>query len=399
VKTFMRRLLLVIVVLAIAGAVTVMMWPRPIEVDAAVAEVGQLLVSINEEGQTRIRERYVISSPLSGRLRRVTLDPGDAVSSGSTVVAVIDPTSPELLDPRAVAEAEARVRAAEATVRRSDSLRRITKVKYDRAETDLGRIAQSHEQGAATVTEIDDARSDERAAAERLRAASFDEEIARYELDVARAALLYAQGSVEGSSAGGMSLRSPINGVVLRAFQESVSVVTPGEPLLEVGDLRDLEIVIDVLSTDGVRVSQGDRVVIEHWGGDEVLEARVRLVEPSAFTHVSALGIEEQRVNVIADFVSPFEERRALGDQYRVDARILIWSDSDALSVPSSAVFRSGENWDVFVIAQGRVEQRRVGVGKRNGVSTQILSGLAEGERVVIYPSDQLSNGSRVRLR
>ncbi|MCA9296564.1 MAG: HlyD family efflux transporter periplasmic adaptor subunit [Phycisphaerales bacterium] len=398
----MRTTLLIIIGIAVVALIVYAMRPQPIPVDAAVVVRAPMQVSVDEEGKTRIRDRYVVSSPLTGRLRRITLDPGDAVIAEETVLAVIEPTDPELLDARALAEAEARVRAAEAAVRQSDASKESARIAYDFAENELTKITNAFESGGANPRELDDAQTKDRAAAEAYRAAQFGKEIAIFELEVARSALLYAQGETEIDDRARMALQSPIDGVVLRVMQESVAVVMPGTPLIEVGDPRDLEVVIDVLSTDGVNIAPGQRVRFEHWGKPEPLEGVVRLVEPSAFTRISALGIEEQRVNVIADFATPASERETLGDGFRVEANIIIWEHDAVLQIPTSAAFRTGEHWSVFLIDDDnddRVSIRTIETGRRNGRTTEVLAGLEEGDRVVLHPSDQLSEGARVEER
>ena len=393
-----RRVLILIIALGVIAGMALIMRPAPVNVESAAAFIGPMRVFVEEEGKTRIRERYVISSPLIGRLRRITLDPGDPVAALETPVAVIEPTSPDLLDPRAVAEAEARVRAAEAAVRRADTLNQRARVEYNFAEAELGRVGEAASRFATSVRELDEAKTSERAAFESLKAASYDQEIAHFELELARSALLFARGETPQEEAARMPLVSPIDGVVLRVFRESVAVVTAGEPLLEIGDPQDLEIVIDVLSTDGVRIEPGQRIIIDHWGGSAPLEARVRLVEPSAFTFISALGIEEQRVNVIADFVSPPTDRASLGDQYYLEAKIITWNQDNILQVPSGAVLKTTDNsWAVYVIENNRAQLRHIEVGQRNGSHTQIMTGIETGEHVVLHPNDKLRPNARVK--
>lgn len=404
--TIVRRILLVLLAAAIVVALIWALQPRPVAVDTSVATRGPMAVTVDEEGVTRIAERYVLSSPLAGRLRRIALDPGDPVRAGETVVAIIEPADPDLLDPRAIAQAEARVRASQAAVQRAQAMLERARTAYNLAETELARIASAQVDGAATQQELDRAMAAERTAADALRAAGFEADIAAYELDVARSALLLARGEpVDGDTpaAGRLTLASPIDGLVLRVFEESVRVVAAGDALVEVGDLADLELVIDVLSEDAVAVKPGARITIDHWGGPGALEAVVRLVEPSGFTHVSALGIEEQRVNVVADFVTPREGRLSLGDAFRVEASIIVWNAPDALMVPATAPFRHEGGWAVFVIdgedGEGVARLTPVTLGQRNAEAAQITNGVVEGQRVVRYPGDDVANGVRVRDR
>ncbi|MEQ9095895.1 MAG: HlyD family efflux transporter periplasmic adaptor subunit [Phycisphaerales bacterium] len=401
-----RRITLVALAVAIVLAIAWALRPRPVDVDIAMVKRGSMAITVEEEGVTRISERYVVSSPLAGRLRRLTLDPGDSVRAGETVIAVIDPADPELLDPRAIAQAEARVRAAEAALERARAMRERAQTAYNLAETELGRLANAREDGAANEQELVRAEAAERSAADALRAASFEADIAVYELEVARAALLLSRGEpIEGDTprVGSLTLTSPIDGVVLRVEEESVRVVAAGDALVEVGDLSDLEVVIDVLSSDAVAIEPGARVAITDWGGAGTLEAIVRLVEPSGFTHVSALGIEEQRVNVIADFITPRQDRLTLGDHFRVEASIVVWEVDDALVIPATSAFRREDGWAVYVIegrgTEGTARLTSVTLGQRNAESMQVLDGLSEGQQIVRYPGDGLTDGVRVRQR
>ena len=402
----LRRIVLIALALAIVLAIVWALRPRPIDVDVAVATRGPMAVTVEEEGVTRISERYVVSSPLGGRLRRLTLDPGDPVRAGETIIAVIEPADPELLDPRAIAQAEARVRAAEAATQRAEAMRERAQTAYDLAEIELGRRAGARQDGAANEQEFDRAQAAERTAADALRAASFEADIAEYELEVARAALLLSRGEpIDGDTpqVGSLTLTSPIDGLVLRVEEESVRVVDAGDPLVEVGDLADLEVVIDVLSSDAVTIQPGARVSIEDWGGPGTLEAFVRLVEPSGFMHISALGIEEQRVNVVADFVTPRHERLPLGDQFRVEASIVVWEDEAALRIPATSAFRHDGGWAVYAIegdsSGGVARLTPITLGQRNAESVQVIDGLIEGQRIVRYSGDDLSEGVRVRER
>jgi HlyD family secretion protein len=400
VSVALRRAITIVVVLAVLAALVFAFLPEPVAVDLAAVSRGPMQVTVDEEGQTRIKERYVVSAPLAGRLRRIALDPGDVVEAGLTVVATIEPTDPQLLDARARAEAEARVRAAEAAVRQAGANLERVSAKLDFAENELARARDAFEGGGASEREVDELTQLHRIEVKLHRAAQFAEEIARFELEQARSALVHTNPDAE-LAEGHIQFRilAPITGRVLRVFQESVAVVSPGAPLLELGDPTDLELVIDVLSTDAVRIASGDEIVIEHWGGEEPLLASVRVVEPSAFTKVSSLGVEEQRVNVVADFVSPFDDRRTLGDGYRVEARIVLWREDDVLRVPTSAIFRHDEQWCVFAVEGERAVRRPVEIGRRNGLVAQVAGGLDAGDRVIVHPSDKVTDGTGVAPR
>jgi HlyD family secretion protein len=372
--------------------------PQPVSVDFAEVDRGPLVVTITDDGRTRIRERYVVSAPLSGRLVRIRHKPGDEVVANDTLLTSIEPTDPALLDPRAIAEAEARVKAAEARLSQAGPRLESAKVALNHEETELGRLQNLAERSAATEKELDAQRVAFRKAGHEYQAAQFEVEIARFELDVARAALTHGQGE-EVNSGWSFPVRSPISGRLLRVFQESATIVNAGERILEVGDPGDLEVEVDILSTDAVRVQPGNRVMLEQWGGDESIPGRIRLIEPSAFTKVSALGIEEQRVNVIIDFVDSEDIRPQLGDGYRVEAAIVEWESADVLKVPTGALFRDGDSWAVFVVSEGRAKLTHVTLDHRNDNEAEVIDGLKQGDRVILYPGDRVEQGSRVEAR
>lgn len=414
--------ILVAIGIALVGLIVWSFMPKPVEVDMATVERGTVLVTVDEDGKTRIREKYVVSTPLAGRLLRINMDPGDKVVAGRTLLATIEPRDPELLDARAIAQAEARVNAAESAVKKTEPMLEQARIEQGNAETDLRRTRESRD--SMTEAELDDAEARYQAASEELRSAKYAQEIAEFELQQARAALLRSRprddtqpgegegaevenlpngdGTYDGAANGNSwnhTIRSPITGRVLRVFQESSAVVTAGMSLLELGDPSDLEVEIDVLSSDAVKIHPGDRVMLEHWGGDRVLDARVRLVEPSGFTKISTLGVEEQRVNVIVDLVDPIEERQNLGDGFRVEARIVVAEAEDVLRIPASSLFRPAEGWAVFKVEDGRAVETKVVPGYQNGLEAEIREGLAEGDQVIIHPSDKISDGVKVQQR
>jgi HlyD family secretion protein len=370
--------------------------PKPIPVEIARVTRGPLQVTVDHEGRTRVKERYVISAPLSGRLLRVELHPGDPVRAKETLLTSIEPSDPALLDPRARAEAEARVKAAEAGKRRAIPALDRARVASEQAKTELERAQTLYTEGAMSHQELDNAELKSMTADEELKAAEFSVQIATFELEQAEAVLSGGKDHTAGTP---FEIRSPINGELLRVFQESENFVQSGTRLLEIGDLHDLEMEIDVLSRDGVKIKPGDKVWVEHWGGEAPLLGRVRLVEPSAFLKVSALGVEEQRVNVIADFVDPPEKRPTLGDAYRIEARIVISESDNVLKVPVSALFRRGEGWAVFAMQRGRALLRPVKIGRRNDLEAEVLSGVSENETVVVHPSDKIQNMTGIRER
>lgn len=398
-KLTRNRLVLIGIGAAIAGALVLAFQPEPIPVDTAPAARGALLVTVDEDGQTRIRELYVVSTPLAARLLRIQLDPGDAVEAGKTLVASLDPGDPGLLDPRASAQAKAVVNAAEASFNRAEADLERAKSAHEIANREWERKSAVWDKGFLSESEFDAVVFAVESTKNELRSAESALQIARFEREQAKAALLHTSGDSPSGSEFRFEIRAPIDGRVLRIFQESSTVVAAGERLLELGDPLDLEIVIDVLSRDAVRIKPGARVILEHWGGEHPLLGRVRIVEPAAFTKISALGVEEQRVNVLVDLSDSPEERPALGNAYRVEARIVIWEAEDVLKVPAGAIFRRGEDWAAFLIENGRARLRNLEVGHSNGLEAEILSGLEEGDELILHPSDQIDDGKRVRLR
>jgi HlyD family secretion protein len=399
-RRLVSRLLLLLIVLGVAGAIVWGFLPRPVPVDLAHVVRGPLRETVDEEGRTRIKDRYVVSTPLAGSIHRITLRAGDPVTAGETLITTVDPTDPSLLDERTRAQAEAALKAAEAARERAEAeVARADQV-HEHAAVEERRMSSLLRTSTVSTQEYDAAAYQERIAAEELKAAQFAARIAVYEVEQAEAALLHSRPAEDG---GGQppryEIRAPVDGRVLRVMQENAAVVPAGTPLLEVGDLREMEVAVDVLSRDAVRVRPGDHVLLERWGGEGALEGRVRLVEPSAFTKISALGVEEQRVNVLIDFVGEPSERANLGDGFRVEARIVVWEQADVLKVPSGALFRHGDAWAVFR-REGDVARRvDVEVGRASDAETQVLSGLAAGDVVVLHPSDKVGDGTRVQPR
>ncbi|HEY8506371.1 MAG TPA: HlyD family efflux transporter periplasmic adaptor subunit [Gemmataceae bacterium] len=396
----LRRVLQVLAGVAVVGLIVYAFLPGPVPADLAAVARGPMRVTVGDDGMTRIKERYVISSPLAGRLARVVLDPGDPIEGGRTLLALIDPVPPELLDVRAVAQAEARVKAAEAARKRAEADLKRAKVALEDARRGLDRARTLRAQRTISQEEFEFYEVRERIAAQEFRSAEHAVQIAEYELEQARAALIRTRpGSTGEEGQWRYEVLAPIDGEVLRVLQESATVVAPGTPLLEVGDPRDLEVVVDMLTTDAVKIDPGDKVILEHWGGEEPLHGRVRLVEPSAFTKVSALGVEEQRVNVIIDLVEPPAARPNLADAFRVEARVIIWEEDDVLKIPSGAKFRRGEEWAVFRVVDGVARLTPVKIGRDNGLEAQVLDGLEEGDVVVVHPSDRIEDGVSVEPR
>lgn len=392
--------ILIWLVLALAAAALYFaLQPRPLEADFAEVSRGPLRITLDEEGETRVRDRYVVSAPLAGRVLRIEHEPGDRVRAASTVLARFLPTDPHLLDPRARAQAEAQVKTSESTLNRSRVELARAQSEREHAESELERHLKLHRDGLLAEDRLESARLRAATAVESERAAQSSIGVAQAQLERARASLIEAAGAAAPDKAV-VLLHAPIDGVVLRRIWESEAVVEAGEPLLELADPAKLEIVSDMLSTDAVKISLRDKVLIEQWGGERTLLGRVRRVEPYGFTKISALGVEEQRVNVVIDFDDPREAWEELGDGYRVEVRVVVWESDAVLKAPSSSLFRNGEAWAVYVVdGQARALLREVEIGQRNAREVQILAGLQEGDRVIAYPGDQIASGIEVVAR
>lgn len=392
-----RKIYIALGVLALVAFLVYAFQPQPIPADFAGVERGTLEVTLDEEGETRVRERYVVSAPVAGRILRIELEPGDPVVADVTVLATFQPTAPTLLDSRSRAEGEARVRAARAARGQAKAELERARAELEFAEAELKRNLQLAEDEIVSRERLDSAELNLKTRQRAVDAAEFRVETTEHELEQVQATLRRT-----GSGTGDlepMVMTSPVDGVVLSRRRESESVVPAGEPLLEVADPSQLEIVSDFLSTDAVQIDPGDPVYIEQWGGEGRLEGTVRRVEPSGFTKISALGVEEQRVNVIIDFADPQEAWEALGDGYRVEVRVVIWRGDDVLKVPTSALFRHADGWAVFAAPGDKAQLTPVEIGRRNGLNAEVKSGLSEGDRLVVHPSDEVEDGVAVEER
>lgn len=384
-----------IVSLLIAAAVLVLVvrafMPSPVLVDTGTAFTGPMSVAISEEGRTRVKQRYLITAPASGRLARPQWNEGDRVARGEALARI----TPSPLGSRESAEARARIETAEALVREAEANVARARVEQEEAVRGRERAEKLAASGSISRERLERAVHAATVTERSLESSLHRHRAAVSELEVAQAALL-ALREERGDAKAILSVSSPVDGRVLRLFEESERVVAAGTPLLEVGDPGDMEVMIDVLSTDAVRVEVGQTVWIEEWGGPDPLSGKVSRVEPAAFTRVSALGVDEQRVNVIVDLDETPPE---LGDGYRVTGRIVVWERTDVLKVPSSALFRIDEDWGVFVVEDGAAASRIVSVGQRNGIEAEILEGLAEGDQVVLHPGARISDGVGVESR
>jgi HlyD family secretion protein len=392
---WLKRALWLAVALGLVAMIVVAFLPKPVPVDLVPVRRAALRVTVDEDGRTRVMDRYVVSSPLGGNLARIELDPGVRLEEGQ-VLARLVPIARPLMDAQTRAEAQARVDAAAAQRSQTVAAVERSEAAFEYAETHVQRQRPLAARGAVPQDTFDRAQLELRSRREELASARFGVRVAAHQLEMARAALGRLD---DGSTGEQMEVTSPIEGSVLRLIQESGGVVQAGTPLLEVGDPSHLEIAVDVLTSDAVHIEPGDRVVIERWGGDEELLGHVRMIEPSAFTRTSALGVEEQRVNVVIDLDSPREEWERLGDGYRVETRIVIWEEENVLVVPASAVFRQGDGCAVYRLDGNLARLTEVDTGRRNGLSVQILGGLEEGDRVVAHPSDQVIDGVEITPR
>ncbi len=368
--------------------------PKPVEVDAGEVTQGSLTVSVLEEGKTRIRNRYVVSPPVSGYLRRVPVRAGDKIVEGETVLAEVVSMGSGFLDPRARAQAEAAVSSAEAGRMQRNEQINSASAELTLARKELARTKTLRDKGAVSGREYDAAESRVDVLVNQVESAKFGLKVAEFELAQARAALVQADSPEDATP---IAIKAPVSGAVLNVYEENARAATAGLPIMEVGDPADLEMEIELLSSDAVNVRPGADVAIEQWGGGEALRGKVTVIEPGGFTKISALGVEEQRVKVRADFVEL--PAGVLGDRYRVEARIVTWSEGDVLRVPVGALFRKGNEWKTFVIAGDVSELRSVEIGKNDGEMAEVVSGLEEGERVVLHPPDAVADGKRVEVR
>jgi HlyD family secretion protein len=380
----------------IAGLLAVVLWPTAVQVDVAAVSKGPLVVTVDEEGVTRVRDRFVVSAPVSGRVLRIKLEPGDCVTRGQ-VVARLRAEAPPLLDARTRSEAEAVVESARAALGRARAEEQRARATLAQARRDLARVGALVEDRVIAKQEFEIHQSNVHVAEETANAAEFAVRAATSELQRAEARLAPTRPEASGRV---VSVTAPVDGVVLKRVRESETVVPAGDPLIEIGDPGQLEIVADLLSTDAVRVKVGAGAFVEQWGGDTPLPARVRRIEPAGFMKISALGVEEQRVNVVLDFVDPSPAARAaLGDGYRVEVRVVIWESSSAVKVPTSALFRHGGQWAVYVMDAARARRTVVELGRQTGQAAEVTAGLAEGTRVILHPGDTLVDGAHVRER
>jgi HlyD family secretion protein len=365
-------------------------------VETGVVARQPLTVHVSEEGKTRVRNRYIVAAPVAGKMQRVLLKPGDAVEAGKTPLTRIEPASAPLLDSRARVQAEAVVSMHETSRKRTAESLAAARSALALAEADRDRMRSVKRDGTLSESDRDRMETEASIKAAEVRAAEFSLQVIDYELAQARAVLERPDVSTADNL---VEVKSPVSGRVLKVMQESETVVSPGMAILEIGDPHDIEIEAEILSRDAVTIRPGDAVEIVQWGGEVPLKGRVRRVEPAAFTKISALGVEEQRVIVLSDLIDPPEAARSLGDRYRVEARVAVWHADDVLTIPAGALFRQGNTWKTFIYQNGRARLTEVEAGHSDGHFTEVLSGLQPGENVLLHPPDTVGDGSPVRER
>ena len=445
-KGRIRKFLMWIFILGVVAVVGYGLKPQPIEVEVGEVTHGPLTVHVVEEGKTRIRNRYVVSAPVAGQMRRVPFKAGDTIVANETVITTIAPVTTPLLDPRARAQAEARLQAADAGRDRATQAMEMARTADKFAQANWERNKGLAKSGSISVTDRDNAEREAEMRSREVRANEFAQKVAEFEWQQAKAALLQIESPESAVAGAEIEVRAPVSGRVLKVQQESAMVVTPGVAIMEIGDPSDIEIEAEILSRDAVAIKPGAEVLIEQWGGEAPLKGRVRLVEPAAFTKVSALGVEEQRVYVLSDIVDPPKDATALGDRYRVEVRVAVWQQPDVMLMPAGALFREGSAWKTFVFdgagggaagaAQGQVEKghepsalekikgavseklgnggsaegggatgvgkaRKISVdaGRTDGRMTQIIGGVELGTKVLLHPPDSVVDGVAVKAR
>ena len=376
-----------VLAIVITAALALAFRPKPLPVQVAPAVMGPLQQTVDEEGKTRMHDHFVLAASVAGKLRRIELHAGDSVRAGD-VIAWVDPTP---IEPRQTAVLQARLDAARAAQTQADADAGRAQAENDQAAIDLERTRKLFDQGVASKEAFDRATSSASAAAKQLASARAREEAAAYQVKEAKAALL----SQNADASLPVAIKTPVTGRILRLLEQSERVVSAGTPLVEIGYTPRLEVVADFLTRDAVKINPGMEAIIDDWGGDKPLRARVRVVEPGAFTKVSALGVEEQRVNVVLDFIDSSDK---LADAYRVEVHVVTWQAPAVLKVPSGSLFRSGQEWAVFKVGNGRAQQTSLQVGHRGAFETEVLGGLKTGDILIVHPSNEIKDGVRVSV-
>ena len=391
-----KTLLTTLIAIALLGLLVLALLPSPVPVNVATVARGYFAETVEDEGRAWLRDPYVVSAPIGGFLRRLTLEPGDEVSAGD-VLFELEALPTPALDPRSREQAREGVSAAQARLELATADLDARSAEREVAEADHQRQRELHDRGliAAEVLERSLGQRDTRRAAEQAARHAVD--VARFELESARVNLTIADGQRAPGDQPALAVRAPIAGTIINREHCCEGPISAGDTVMEIGDLDTLEVRIDLLSMDAVRVRPGMRVLLERWGGGDTLEGEVRRVEPRGFLRISALGVEEQRVPVLARILSPREAWRHLGEGYRVEGRFILWEGEDVLQIPTSALFREDNRWMVFVVENGRAALRPVEPGRRSGLRTQILDGLQPDEQVITHPGDRIADGTKVR--
>ena len=375
-------------------------WPRSLAVDIVAVTPGPMALTVGDEGETRVVDVFTVFAPITGRLRRIEAEPGDTVVAHETIIAEIEPTASDLLDPRSEAEAKAQLNAALSAESLARAELEKTEAELQFAKSELARAQGLVKKGTMSTRNLEAAERAFKTSRAATSVAQATLKVRKYELDRARAQLMSPteiQSRLEGCEC--ITITSPVDGQVLRLLRESEGYVPAGEGLIEIGNPERLEVVVDLLSTDAVKVQPGQSAIIDNWGGERSIRARVRRVEPFGFTKISALGIEEQRVNVVLDIVSPRAYWASLGHGYQVDVQIILWENQNVLKAPLTSLFRVGKDWALFVREDGKAVRRSVEVGHRTAREAQVISGLDTGEQVVVYPGEGIDDGVRIRGR
>lgn len=391
-------------IVIVAAALTAAFWPQPTLVDLGTVTRGPMMQTIDEQGRTEVRDAYVVSTPVAGRLLRVEVEPGDPVIRGESQVAMMEPLNPAALDISSREQARAAVAAAEAALRVARADRNAALAEQEQAQAELDRTRALAESGTVSTAALERAERAARAANARVDTAEAAIAMREADLDIAQARLIsFDDQGLWGAIANddhAIPLLAPADGTILQVIQQSETTLPAGTPIMEIGDIEgDLAVRVALLSTDAVQVSPGDRVIIENWGRPVPLHGVVARIDPFGTTRYSALGVEEQRVDLRVDFTGPPADRVGLGHGFRVELRIVVWEEPDALIVPSAALFRTSGGWAVFVVENGIAHTRTVEIGHNNGIEAEVLSGLSEDETVILYPSAAITEGHAVAQR
>lgn len=370
--------------------------PQPVSVETARVVRSPLMVTIDEEGRTRVRDRYTVSAPVAGYLTRIAYRVGDELRRGQVVARILPaPSGP--LDRRSRTQLDARAESAADALTQAQSRVEAARASLEQAKREALSATRLLRSGSIAPQDAEAAETRQSLAASELAAATAGLNVATHDVDAAKAALLAAEEAPQAGRA--TDVHAPHNGAILKVFEPSERVVAAGTALFDIGDASALEVVVDLLSTDAVRVTSGARVLIERWGGPEVLNGRVRTIEPASFTKISALGVEEQRVNVLVDLVDPQARWARLGDGFAVEVRVVQWEGPNVLTVPTSALFRRSDQWAVFTVSDGRAVMKDVRIDHQNSLAAEVIAGLAEGDDVIVHPSERISHGTRVDVR